>query len=118
MRDEGDRRFYTSADVDHRRVREIMRDAGNRERPYPLAWLGVSGWKFLITAAQAPKTAQHFEHLEPAGHDYGPHRDEDAPELGTVAVLVRGQWTHPQLDDVMLRQRRQINQLAHEKRRR
>jgi hypothetical protein len=48
-------------------------------------------------------------------HEYGPHRPEDEPTLGTIAVRVQWTWRHLQLDDVMLRQREQINRLAHQR---
>lgn len=97
-------RFYTSQDVNHERVRVIARDAAHRERPYPLAWLGLSGWKYLIR-----------ERPQPAAHVYGPHRPEDEPAYTPVPVMVRWHWQHVEIDDRVRRQRAQINRLAHER---
>lgn len=115
-------RFYEATDVNHARVREAMADAGNRTTPYPLAWLGVTGHKYLIRSRPRPD-----EPLQLPGHDYGPHRPEDAPKrkAGRELTYVDGQltlrvmrgwaWYSVLVDEpLLMRQREQINRTAYE----
>jgi hypothetical protein len=102
-----DQRFYTAADTNMERVRAMMKDAGNRSTPYPMAWLGITGYKFLIQQRERKTTAR----------EYGPHRPEDVPEIPAVPVKIRHHWHHYPVDQLVYDQRARINQLAHEEQR-
>lgn len=79
---------------------------------WPCEWgaalLTASGWRCVHHAGDVPPLPQSSRHA------YGPHRPEDAP--GFVEVLPRGKWPKPvkaAIHPAVLRQRQQINDLAH-----
>lgn len=118
--DAGGQRFYTAEDVNMDRVHAAMTDVGRRGSPYPFAWLGVTGHRFIIRSRRQQPPLP--------GHAYGPHRPEEAPKRKrarelvvvdgrlVVRVMVGWAWRDVLVDEALLaKQREQINRTAYER---